>query len=123
MKQFQPHEFSMIQLVKNWKFFDSEIYLTKSKNGETGTATFLIFLSESFFEDYIEKTPIQHVFLFWKNKKFTTTEVFIHFLNGQPYIFECVFFLFSPNEWDIFFDFLNSFSKQIHMEYSVKDYL
>lgn len=80
------------------------IKMTRSKNGRTGTATF-IFIKPFFFEENFDSfRQIQGLFLISEKKRITTKEIKVIFKDGQPFLLRAVFFFTKTEEW---FDFLN----------------
>jgi photosystem II protein len=80
------------------------IKLTKSKSGETGTATFFFFkpkfLNCFFFNDIL----IESFCISWQKKKIETKDIHIFFKEGKPILVKTIFVLKNSTEW---FDFLN----------------
>ena len=88
------------------------IKLTKSKNGKTGTATF-IFLKPKVFEELPETLfTISEMSLLWNNQKITTKDISIIFKFGKPFILKTILIFKNSSEWFQFLNFMNSFSKE-----------
>ena len=86
------------------------IKLTKSRNGKTGTATF-IFLKPSIFEKMIFRSDnIDGMYLVWENKKIVTKDISIFFKYGNPFLLKAIFIFKNANEWFNFLNFMNSYS-------------
>lgn len=97
------------------------ITLTKSRNGQTGTATF-VFRNPSVLEYcIIYQEPIQHVSLVWEHKKIETEDITIHFYQGKPFLLESIFIFTSPQNWFDFLSFMNSYSKETGLSYEYKE--
>lgn len=106
------------------QFFDNfsettlpTIRLTKSRNGQTGTATFL-FKNPTIFKYFKEhQEPIREMALIWEGRKIRTVDINIHFLNGQPVILESLFIFTSTQNWFHFLNFMNYYSKETGLSY------
>eukprot|EP01041_Mallomonas_annulata_P018753 gene18753-37802_t len=57
------------------------IQLTKSKNGKTGTATFVFKNPSLFQENSFQEELIEGMYLIWDNKKLVSTDLKIFFKN------------------------------------------
>ena len=88
------------------------VRLTKSRNGETGTATF-IFIKPEIFKEYISQiSTINGMYLIWDNKKIISKDIYILFKNGEPFLIKSIFIFKNSNEWFQFLNFMNSYSKE-----------
>jgi photosystem II protein len=88
------------------------VRLTKSRNGETGTATF-IFIKPEIFKEYISQiSTINGMYLIWDNKKIISQDIYILFKNGEPFLIKTIFIFKNSNEWFQFLNFMNSYSKE-----------
>ena len=85
------------------------IKVTKSKNGETGTATF-IFLYPLFFLQKNHK--INSMCLIWDKKEICTTKMLILFRQGSPFLLKAIFVFTQTEEWFSFLTFMNLYSKE-----------
>ena len=93
------------------------IKLTKSKNGKTGTATFVfhdpsLFSCSSFFD------PIDGMYLIWDNNKMKTTDIQIVYKKGKPFFLKSIFIFKNPPEWFQFLNFMTSYSKETGLFFS-----
>ena len=89
------------------------IRLTKSRNGKTGTATF-IFINPDVFNQFIYKIPIINgMYLIWDNKTIITKDIQIIFKEGKPFIIKTIFIFKNSNEWFNFLNFMNIYSKEM----------
>ena len=88
------------------------VRLTKSRNGETGTATF-IFIKPEIFKEYISQiSTINGMYLVWDNKKIISKDIYILFKNGEPFLIKTIFIFKNSNEWFQFLNFMNNYSKE-----------
>ena len=108
-----------IEFIKNKKELTLPIIkLTKSRNGETGTATF-IFIKPSLFNDPICQTYlINGMYLLWENKKIEAKDIEIFFKNGKPYIIKSVLIFKNSKEWFHFLNFMNYYSKETGLSFN-----
>ena len=101
------------------KIIPRRIHLTKSTNGETGTATF-IFVYPTLFSIF-EKDPfekIQEMHLLWDNKKITTNDITVFFRDGKPTIIRAILIFKNSKEWFSFLSFMNCYSKETGLSFS-----
>jgi len=94
------------------------IQLTRSINGETGTATF-IFLKSDFLSTLsdLKNLPIKKISLVSDKNIIEITDISIFFKNGQPFLIKAILILKSPKEWFDFLYFMNNYSKQIGLSF------
>jgi photosystem II protein len=94
------------------------IKLTKSRNGKTGTATF-IFVNPSLFQNNDFKiNTINGMYLLWQNKQIKTNDIEIFFKNGNPYIIKSLLIFKNSNEWFHFLNFMNYYSKETGLSFN-----
>ena len=98
------------------------IKLTKSENGETGTATFLFFEPTVFslfsninFEGNFE---IQGMDLLWDRKKITSKDIKISFRNGKPSILRTICIFRDSKDWFNFLNFMSCYSKETGLSFT-----
>ena len=88
------------------------IKLTKSRNGKTGTATFL-FINPFIFNHFQNEIPtLVKMELLWGKEKTTTKEIKIVFKQGKPYLVQSLFIFKNSNEWYRFLSFMQFYSKE-----------
>ena len=88
------------------------IYLTKSKNGETGTATF-IFIRPTIFNKSICKTNvIKGIYLICNNTEIFSNDIQVFFKQGKPFLLKAILIFKNNKEWFNFLYFMNLYSKQ-----------
>jgi photosystem II protein len=84
------------------------IKLTKSRNGKTGTATF-VFINPKVFEIINNQIGvITSLTLKWEQKRISTTDLEVIFKEGKPFLIKAIFIFKNAKEW---FEFLNLISK------------
>ncbi|MEH2398076.1 photosystem II reaction center protein Psb28 [Nostoc sp.] len=87
-----------------------EVRLTRSRSGESGTATFIFtnpkILDQSSTED------ITGMYLIDEEGEIITREVKGKFVNGKPEALEAVYVMKSPQEWDRFMRFMERYAEE-----------
>jgi photosystem II protein len=94
------------------------VKLTKSKNGTTGTATFLFIYPSIFEEAFSSFDSINGMVLIWENKKIITNDINIFFKNGKPFLLKAIFIFKNTQEWFRFFQFMKVYSKETGLLFS-----
>jgi photosystem II protein len=99
------------------------IKLTKSRNGKTGTGTF-IFINPHIFQ-YIQKSNFQFktISLIWENQKIESENIEIYFKKGQPFLIKSIFIFKNSKEWFKFLNFMNYYSKETGLLFTDKNFL
>jgi photosystem II protein len=88
------------------------VRLTKSRNGKTGTASF-VFIKPDIFNQFISQIPtISGMYLIWDNKKIITKDIKILFKEGKPFLIKTIFIFKNSNDWFNFLNFMNIYSKE-----------
>jgi photosystem II protein len=88
------------------------IRLTKSRNGKTGTATF-IFIKPLIFSKFLTEIPtLDNIYLICDIKKISSQDIEIIFKNGKPFLIKAIFIFKNSNEWFNFLNFMNLYSKE-----------
>jgi photosystem II protein len=94
------------------------VKLTKSKNGETGTATFL-FINPSLFEQKrCDNALIEGMYLHWNDKNINTQDVTLFFEEGKPFLLKSVLIFKNAKEWFDFLSFMTCYSKETGLLFS-----
>jgi photosystem II protein len=88
------------------------IKLTKSKNGKTGTATFLFVTPSIFLLDCFSVEKIDGMYLIWDNNEMVTNDIFISFKTGKPFLLKAIFLFKNSQEWFNFLNFMSCYSKE-----------
>jgi len=111
-----------IQFIKNIKEKTLPlIKLTKSRNGKTGTATF-IFIKPQVFANIIDDNKlIQSMLLMWDNKNIETNDLTIFFKEGVPFIIKAILIFKNSKEWFNFLHFMNYYSKETGLSFTEKN--
>jgi photosystem II protein len=93
------------------------IRLTKSRNGKTGTATFL-FVRPSFFynEEFLQK-EIEEICLKWENKEISSSDLQIKFYEGKPFLLKAIFIFKNANDWFLFLSFIRLYAKETGLSF------
>lgn len=88
------------------------IKLTKSKNGKTGTATFLFIRPFLFNLDSHSFQDIDGIYLMWQNNKILTNDIHVIFKEGKPFLLKGTFIFKNSQEWFDFLNFMTCYSKE-----------
>jgi photosystem II protein len=96
------------------------IRLTKSINGETGTATFVFINPESIFNSKLNNYPIDGMYLIWNNKRITTNDINIFFKEGKPFLIKVILIFKNSKEWFDFLNFMTCYSKETGLAFAEK---
>lgn len=98
------------------------IKLTRSENGETGTATFLFF-EPTVFSNFLNITfssiiIIKGMDLLWDKKKITSKDIKIYFKEGKPIVIRAILIFRNSKDWFNFFNFMNCYSKETGLSFT-----
>ena len=98
------------------------VRLTKSENGETGTATFLFF-EPTVFSIFLKLSStdpivIKSMDLIWDKKQITTKDIKIYFKNGRPLIIRSVLIFRNSKDWFNFLNFMSCYSKETGLSFT-----
>ena len=100
------------------------IKLTKSKNGKTGTATFIFIYPSIFNMTSLSLTHLEGMNLKWKDNSLKrvscirTNDVNIIFRKGKPFLVKGIFILKNSHEWFQFLNFMTCYSKETGLYFS-----
>jgi photosystem II protein len=94
------------------------VKLTRSKNGQTGTATFVFIRPEIFFLEELNKQPITGMYLLWDTKEIISKDIQIVFKDGEPFLLKIICIFKNSREWFNFLNFMNSYSKETGLFFS-----
>ena len=96
------------------------IRLTKSENGETGTATF-IFVNPTVFSLFANLSDfflIQGMDLIWDKKKINTSDISVFFKEGKPIMIRAILIFKNSKEWFNFLNFMSCYSKETGLSFA-----
>ena len=86
------------------------VKLTRSRDGNTGTATFQFNQPDIIQPEMQDKGDITGMYLKDEEGNLMTTEVNAKFINGKPAAIESVYIIKSPSDWDRFMRFMERYS-------------
>nr|YP_010713789.1 photosystem II protein W [Galdieria phlegrea]UNJ16269.1 photosystem II protein W [Galdieria sp.]WDA99679.1 photosystem II protein W [Galdieria sulphuraria]WDA99871.1 photosystem II protein W [Galdieria phlegrea] len=89
-----------------------DIKLTRSKDGKTGTATFIFTNPNIFQKTSTYQGDITGMYLIDEEGKIVTREVNAKFVNGKPYKIEALYIIKNNEEWDRFMRFMDRYAKE-----------
>ena len=96
------------------------IKLTKSRNGKTGTATFIFIEPFVFSTIFSDKLAFDSILLVSKKERIQSNDLSIVFKQGKPFLLKAIFIFKNPNEWFLFLSFMREYSKQTGLSFSEK---
>lgn len=98
------------------------VRLTKSENGETGTATFLFFeptVFSLFLNAKLQNTIlINSMNLIWDRKVITTKDIKVYFKGGKPAVIRAILIFRNSKDWFNFLNFMSSYSKETGLSFT-----
>ena len=92
------------------------VKLTRSRTGQTSTATFYFESPQAIQEDYTEE--ITGMYMVDEEGELVTREVKGKFINGKAHALEAIYTMKSPEEWDRFMRFMNRYAQANGLEFS-----
>lgn len=93
-----------------------DVRLTRSANGQSGTATFYFNAPKALEGDSTE--DITGMYLIDEEGQIVTREVKGKFLNGKAHALEAVHIMKSEEEWDRFMRFMERYAQENGLEFS-----
>ncbi|MEH2249794.1 photosystem II reaction center protein Psb28 [Nostoc sp.] len=87
-----------------------EVRLTRSRSGESGTATF-IFTNPKIL-DQNSTEDVTGMYLIDEEGEIITREVKAKFVNGKPEALEALYVMKSAQEWDRFMRFMERYAEE-----------
>ena len=87
-----------------------EVRLTRSKTGNSGTATFIFQNPKALSESYTEE--ITGMYMVDEEGEIVTREVKGKFINGKPEALEAVHLMKSAQEWERFMRFMQRYAEE-----------
>jgi photosystem II protein len=96
------------------------VQLTRSKNGRTGTATFIFITPDLFQYSSTQLKGISGMYLEWGNKEVKTQDIEIIFRDGRPFLLKAILLFKNSPEWFHFLNFMTCYSKETGLFFSEK---
>lgn len=93
-----------------------EVRLTRSRSGDSGTATF-IFTNPKIL-DQGSTEDITGMYLIDEEGEIITREVKAKFINGRPEALEALYLMKSSDEWDRFIRFMERYAQENDLGFS-----
>ncbi|NWF60513.1 MAG: photosystem II reaction center protein Psb28 [Fischerella sp.] len=87
-----------------------EVRLTRSRSGESGTATFIFQNPKAL--DVGNTEDITGMYMIDEEGEIITREVKGRFINGKPEALEAVYLMKSKDEWDRFMRFMQRYAEE-----------
>jgi photosystem II protein len=99
------------------------IKLTKSRNGKTGTGTFIFINPDILKSLQNSNSTLEGISLLWENQKMETKTIEIFFKKGKPFLIKAIFIFKNSKEWFKFLNFMNYYSKETGLLFTDKNFL
>jgi photosystem II 13kDa protein len=87
-----------------------EVRLTRSRTGDSGTATFVFTNPKALDQGSTE--DITGMYMIDEEGEIVTREVKARFINGKPEALEAVYLMKSREQWDRFMRFMERFAQE-----------
>nr|YP_010338678.1 photosystem II protein W [Glaucosphaera vacuolata]UNJ18628.1 photosystem II protein W [Glaucosphaera vacuolata] len=87
-----------------------EVRLTRSRDGNTGTATFRFTNPKAFEMNTSQKGEITGMYLLDEEGQLITRDVNAKFINGKPQAIEAIYVIKNSDDWDRFMRFMERYS-------------
>ena len=99
-----------------------QIKVTKSENGETGTATFLFF-EPAFFSFFLtlpfsSLPQVIGMDLLWDKRKMRSKDIKIYFKEGKPRLVRSIFIFKDSKDWFNFLNFMKKYSDEAGLSFT-----
>lgn len=88
----------------------AQVRLTRSRNGNNGTATFYFEKPKALSNETTEE--VTGMYLIDEEGELTTREVKAKFINGKPEALEAIYLMKSVEEWDRFMRFMKRYAEE-----------
>jgi photosystem II protein len=92
------------------------VRLTRSVNGQSGTATFYFDSPKVLTSE--NKEAVTGMYLIDEEGEIVTREVKGKFINGKPRALEALLIMTSPEEWERFMRFMQRYAEEHGLEFS-----
>ncbi len=93
-----------------------EVRLTRSRTGNSGTATFIFNKPEALSQ--ANTTDITGMYLVDSEGELVSREVKARFINGQPEALEGTYIMRSAEDWDRFMRFMERYAQEHGLDFS-----
>ena len=88
----------------------ADVRLTRSRSGDTGTATFIFQNPNALDSNSTEE--ITGMYMVDEEGEIITRDVKGKFINGKPEIIEAIYLMKSPAEWERFMRFMERYAEE-----------
>lgn len=102
-----------IQFIKGISEFDiPKVRLTRSRDGSTGTATFIFENPNILDPNSSKEGEITGMYMIDEEGTLSTKDVNARFLNGKPIAIESVYIMKTSDDWDRFIRFMERYGEK-----------
>nr|YP_009296697.1 photosystem II protein W [Apophlaea sinclairii]AOM65837.1 photosystem II protein W [Apophlaea sinclairii] len=95
-----------------------DVRLTRSRDGNTGTATFRFFNPKILEASMGKEGDITGMYLIDEEGELVTRDVNAKFINGKPQAIESVYIIKSPEDWDRFMRFMERYAQDNDLKFT-----
>nr|YP_010904163.1 photosystem II protein psb28 [Caulacanthus ustulatus]WCH57414.1 photosystem II protein psb28 [Caulacanthus ustulatus] len=95
-----------------------DVKLTRSKDGNNGTATFRFNKPDILKSDMQDKGNITGMYLNDEEGSMITKEVNAKFVNGRPQAIEATYIIKNPKDWDRFMRFMERYANENELSFT-----
>lgn len=95
-----------------------DVRLTRSRDGNTGTATFRFAKPRVLEASMGNKGDITGMYLMDEEGELVTRDVNAKFINGKPEAIESVYIIKSPEDWDRFMRFMERYAQDNGLKFT-----
>jgi len=88
-----------------------DVRLTRSRDGSTGTATFIFKHPNILDKNTVKKGEITGMYLIDKEGGLETRDINARFINGKPEAIESIYIMKNPEAWDRFIRFMERYGE------------
>jgi photosystem II protein len=96
------------------------IKLTRSRNGKTGTATFIFIQPKLFCLLNTQKVSFDSISLVSSKPKIMSNDIILFFKEGQPFLLKAIFIFKNTTDWFTFLSFMREYSSESGLSFSEK---
>jgi photosystem II protein len=102
-----------IQFIKGVSELEiPKVQLTRSRDGSTGTATFIFQNPNVLDPNTAKEGEITGMYMIDNEGTLVTKDVNARFLNGKPVAIECIYIMKTAEDWDRFIRFMERYGEK-----------
>lgn len=110
---------AVIQFIKDVDEITIPIVnITRSRDGSTGTATFLFEYPSIFYKMVNNEQEITGMFLIDEEGTLSTRDITAKFIQGKPKIIQATYIIKSSESWDRFMRFMERYAEENQLTFT-----